>query len=165
MPPSVSPIDFLELLFRLGSTLVLAGILGLNRDLHNKPAGLRTHSLVALGAALITVVSLQLAPPASGGPGDAVIRIIQGVITGVGFLGGGVILHESGSGDVHGLTTAASIWLVASIGIACGAGLWLTALLTTVLALIVLVIGGRLERGAHRLLGGAEPRDRSDGLG
>ena len=162
MSTALVPTSLMEVLTRLGMALLLAGILGLNRDLHNKPAGLRTHGLVALGSALITVVSLQLAPVGPG-PGDAVIRIIQGVITGIGFLGGGVILHGSRTGDVHGLTTAASLWLVAGIGVACGAGLWPTALLTAGLALIVLVVGGRLERAAHRLLGRADPPDSRPG--
>ena len=154
--PSTEP---REILLRLGAAVVLAGVLGINRELHHKPAGLRTHGLVALGAALVTLVSLQLASPEGGGPGDAVIRIIQGVITGVGFLCGGVILRGTAPGDVRGLTTAASIWLVAGVGIACGAGLWTTALLTTGLALIVLVAGGTIERAAHRLLDRMSPRE------
>jgi putative Mg2+ transporter-C (MgtC) family protein len=152
-----------EILLRLGAALVIAGVLGINRDLHHKPASLRTHGLVSLGAALITLVSIQLAGPETPGPGDAVVRIIQGVITGGGFLGGGVIMHGQGGPDnVHGLTTAASVWLVAGIGIACGAGLWTTALLTAALALAVLVIGGRIERLVHRFLDRASPREKDE---
>lgn len=158
MPATMAVIDPVEMSIRLGTALVLAGILGLNRDLHNKPAGVRTHGLVALGAALITLVSIQLAP-AEPGTGDAVIRIIQGVITGIGFLGGGVILHGMAESEVRGLTTAASLWLVAGIGIACGAGLWVPAFLTAGLALVVLIVGGRIERAVHRLLDRASPRD------
>lgn len=159
------PITFLglspgEIFLRLGAALLIAGILGINRDLHHKPAGLRTHGLVSLGAALITLVSIQLAGPETSGPGDAVVRIIQGVITGVGFLGAGMIMRGGGGGvdDVHGLTTAASVWLVAGIGIACGAGLWITALITAGLALAVLVLGGGIERLLHRVLDRAAPR-------
>jgi putative Mg2+ transporter-C (MgtC) family protein len=154
-----------EVFIRLGGAVALAGVLGVNRDLHHKPAGLRTHGLVALGAALVTLASLQLASPDPAGAGDAVIRIIQGVITGVGFLCGGVILRGAGSGSVHGLTTAASIWLAAALGIACGAGLWTTAWMTTGIALAVLVMGGTVERGVHKVLDRMMPREDESGGG
>ncbi|HXZ44444.1 MAG TPA: MgtC/SapB family protein [archaeon] len=161
MTAAFAMIEPRECFIRLGGALAFAGVLGINRDLHHKPAGLRTHGLVALGAALVTLVALQLAGPetGAGGAGDAVIRIIQGVITGVGFLCGGVILHGSTPDNVFGLTTAASIWLAAALGIACGAGLWSTAWLTTGLALAVLVLGGSVERGVHKVLDRMAPRD------
>jgi putative Mg2+ transporter-C (MgtC) family protein len=163
MTAAFAMIEPRECFIRLGGALALAGVLGINRDLRHKPAGLRTHGLVALGAALVTLVSLQLASPDTGGAGDAVIRIIQGVITGVGFLCGGVILHGSTPDNVFGLTTAASIWLAAALGIACGAGLWTTAWLTTGLALAVLVLGGSVERGVHRLLDKMMPGESGGG--
>ncbi len=77
---------------------------------------------------------------------DAVLRVVQGLIAGIGFLGGGVILRDDSTHSVHGLTTAASIWVVASLGIACGAGQWLTATMAVVLTLTVLVVGAAVEK-------------------
>ena len=139
--------DAAEVATRLvAATLIGAGI-GLDRELRHKPAGLKTHALVALGAALITIVSASLTdltrPDIS-----AVSRVIQGLIAGIGFLGGGAILK----GDdeiVQGLTTAASIWLVASLGIACGAGFFGAALIAFVIALVVLILGNAVERRIH----------------
>jgi putative Mg2+ transporter-C (MgtC) family protein len=125
------------------ATLIGSGV-GLDRELRHKPAGLKTHALVALGAALVTVVTASLTDlmhPDSA----AMTRAIQGIIAGVGFLGGGAILKSSDE-IVSGLTTAASIWLVASLGIACGAGQWAAALIALAIALIVLVLGNAVER-------------------
>ncbi|HEY3567625.1 MAG TPA: MgtC/SapB family protein [Thermoanaerobaculia bacterium] len=120
--------------------------LGLNREIHGKPAGMRTHALVALGASLITVISLELTVRDGQIDGGAVLRTIQGIMAGIGFLGGGVILRDDSHQSVHGLTTAASVWVVASLGIACGAGQWLTALMALALTLTVLVFLGRIEK-------------------
>lgn len=125
------------------ATLVGAGI-GLDRQLRHKPAGLKTHALVALGAALVIVVTASLSNLAQPNS-DAVARAIQGIIAGVGFLGGGAILKSSDE-MVHGLTTAASIWLVASLGIACGAGQWAAALIAVAIALVILIVGNAVER-------------------
>jgi putative Mg2+ transporter-C (MgtC) family protein len=135
----------------LAATLIGSGI-GLDREVRRKPAGMRTHALVSLGAALLVVVVVRVSP---GGYEhvDAVSRVLQGIIAGVGFLGGGAIL-KSGTADhemVHGLTTAASIWLVASLGVACGAGQWVAALIACVIALLVLTVGSRVEGWVHRL--------------
>lgn len=128
----------------------------MDRELRAKPAGLRTHALVALGAALVTVTTLGLA---NGGTADPVSRAIQGIIAGVGFLGAGAILKARDRDEVSGLTTAASIWLVASLGIACGTGYWLAALAALVLALIVLILGGPVEGFLRRVFG---KRDRGN---
>jgi putative Mg2+ transporter-C (MgtC) family protein len=129
-------VSLLEAWLQLIAAIFLGGLLGWERQSGGKPAGLRTHILVSLGAATFTMVASYLtnsnAPPLSGDP----TRVIQGVITGIGFLGAGVIIHEQGG--VHGLTTAASIWIAGALGAACGAGaLWLAAL-TAVHALVVL---------------------------
>ena len=132
-----------EVFLRLFVALLIGCILGLNRELHGKPAGMRTHALVALGASLVTVTSIELVDPAHM---DAVLRVVQGLIAGIGFLGGGVILRDDSTHSVHGLTTAASIWVVASLGVACGAGQWLTAVMAFALTLAVLVAGASIER-------------------
>ena len=134
-------------LLRLTAAVLIGSVIGLNRELHHKPAGLRTHGLVALGAASIALTGIQLS-----GPGDpsGVLRVIQGIITGIGFLGAGVILHPANQGNVLGLTTAASLWVVAGLGIGCGAGLWGSTLSAFGLALLILVFGGRVERIVNR---------------
>jgi putative Mg2+ transporter-C (MgtC) family protein len=138
----------LEILERLLVAVLLGALVGLNRELHDKPTGLRTHSLVALGAALAVV----LVVPAGPGPHslDTLGRVIQGVVTGVGFLGAGVILRDPGDQRVHGLNTAAAIWLTAMIGIACGAGQFMVVSVASILALVVLALGAPLERLIHR---------------
>jgi putative Mg2+ transporter-C (MgtC) family protein len=139
-----------EAALRLAVATLIGALIGLNREINDKPAGMRTHALVALGAALITVTSIQLAYDGARMDGSAVIRAVQGVLTGIGFLGGGVILHTSDRQGVHGLTTAASIWMVACLGIATGAGQWRTAAMAVVLTFAVLVLGRYVERLVHK---------------
>jgi putative Mg2+ transporter-C (MgtC) family protein len=103
---------------------------------------MRTHGLVALGASLITVASLDLA----GAESAAVLRTVQGIMAGIGFLGGGVIIRDESHQSVHGLTTAASIWVVAALGIACGAGQWATSMIAVAITLGLLVLGEKLEK-------------------
>jgi putative Mg2+ transporter-C (MgtC) family protein len=112
--------------------MVLGGIIGIEREFHHKPAGLRTNMLICVGAAVFTLIAQQI-----GKNTDAESRIIQGVITGVGFLGAGVLMHEQGS--VHGLTTAATIWLVTAVGIACGARAYGIAMAAVIPAILILV--------------------------
>ena len=120
----------------------LAGMaIGLNRELHGKPAGLRTHGLIAMGAALVTAIAAYLSPEDPA----AVSRVMQGVVAGLGFVGAGVIMHHDVEHRVEGLTTAATIWVVAVLGVACGAGLYGLALSSVALALVILVLGARLE--------------------
>ena len=139
-----------EIALRLSAALVLGGALGLKRELHGEPAGLRTHGLVSLGAAVATIVSL-------GFPGDtrsidpnAVSRVLQGILTGIGFLGAGVILRDP-TGHVTGLTTAATIWICAGLGVASGLGYWSVLGIATGLTAIVLIIGKPVEHLVERL--------------
>jgi putative Mg2+ transporter-C (MgtC) family protein len=141
MPTFFGP-DTLDASLRLGSAVAIGGLVGLDRGLRQKPAGLRTHALVSLGAALMTYTGIELAP---SDPGD-ITRVLQGVIAGVGFLGGGVILRDAQDLRVRGLTTAASIWIVAGLGMACGAGHWRTALLASAFTLVVLMGGHHIEQ-------------------
>jgi putative Mg2+ transporter-C (MgtC) family protein len=112
--------------------LLFGAVVGLEREIHGKAAGLRTNILICVGAAVFTIISKKMA-----GPGDSLTRISAQVVTGVGFLGAGAIIQDRGG--VHGLTTAASIWLVASIGMACGANFYYLALIGTMLTLAVLL--------------------------
>lgn len=127
---------------RLALSILLGGVIGIEREIHGKSAGLRTHMLVALGATLFTIISFML-PVLLHESGAESTRIAAQIITGVGFLGAGTILQSRGS--VHGLTTAASIWLVAAIGMAAGAGFFTGALETTLYGVIVLVLVHYLE--------------------
>lgn len=119
-------------------------VIGIERQFRHKPAGLRTNIMICLGAAVFTVISEKM----SLGTQDSVTRIASGIVTGVGFLGAGAVIQDRGG--IHGLTTAATIWLVASIGMACGARLYYLAVITTVLALVVLIGLGRVDKYLDR---------------
>jgi putative Mg2+ transporter-C (MgtC) family protein len=141
-------IDALETVLRLGAATLAGGALGLDRELRSKPAGMRTHALVSLGSALAIVATLEFLD----GPGidhAAITRTIQGIVAGVGFLGGGAILRAKDHEGVTGLTTAASIWVVAALGIACGGGFWVLSVVSVLLAILVLVIGTYVEAFVH----------------
>jgi putative Mg2+ transporter-C (MgtC) family protein len=128
---------------RLLIAAILGGILGFEREHKGKAAGVRTHMLVAIGAALFVLV-----PSMSGSQADAMSRVLQGVIAGIGFLGAGTILKgkEDEEGHVKGLTTAAGLWMTAAIGVAAGMGRESTAVLSTVLALMVFSVMPRIVR-------------------
>lgn len=131
---------------RLLLAAFLGGVLGYEREYKGKAAGLRTHMLVSLGAALFVLVPLE-----AGMAIDDLSRVMQGIITGIGFLGAGTILKGSSVQDVKGLTTAAGIWLTAAIGVAVGLGHESTAVMTTVLALVIFLLMPPLEQyAAHR---------------
>jgi putative Mg2+ transporter-C (MgtC) family protein len=146
--PDSTPI-WSDVVLRLVAATSIGGAIGLNRELTRKPAGLRTHALVALGSALVTVTALQLGVVDDATHADAVSRVIQGVIAGIGFLGGGVILHTDGR-NVIGLTTAATIWVAAALGVSCGIGQWRIAGMAVGIALVVLVLGRPIEAALHR---------------
>ena len=139
-----------ETALRLGAALVVGAVIGLNRELHGKPAGLRTHALVSLGAALATIVVLKSPDGSLAADQNAMGRVVQGILTGVGFLGAGVILHDP-AGHVSGLTTAATIWICAVLGLVCGLGHWGVMGIAVVLTALVLLLGRPLERLAERL--------------
>lgn len=137
---------------RVGMRLIIAamlgGILGFEREQQGKSAGLRTHMLVSLGAALFVLV------PQQAGMGDADLsRVLQGLVAGVGFLGAGTIIKGQREEDIHGLTTAAGLWLTAAIGVAAGLGREATAILSTCLTLVILAFVPRFENriaGRHK---------------
>lgn len=149
-------IGLMDLAMRLVVATLVGGLIGLNRELKGKPAGLRTHALVTLGSALMTIVGVYTTANGVADP-SSVSRIIQGIITGIGFLGAGVILRDEINNRVRGLTTAATIWVSASIGIGCGVGEWPAVGMTTILILIVLIVGGPIEQATNRLFGHGKP--------
>jgi putative Mg2+ transporter-C (MgtC) family protein len=154
-------LDWPEIVLRLGIATLAGGLIGLNRDLHGKPIGLKTLALVGLATAMI-VVSVD----PSVGPGkisDAASRAVQGILTGIGFLGAGVIIHGEHHFRVRGLTSAACTWLSACVGIACGIGQWRIVAVALLIAFALLTVGHRLERWLHRTLGGkGDPAQMSD---
>lgn len=136
----------IELLVRLVLALVLGALVGWERELQQMPAGFRTHALVSLGSGVFTVISGYAFSGASADP----TRIAAQIVSGIGFLGGGAILRHGGS--VRGLTTAASLWAVAAIGMAAGAGLFIVAVGGTLLVIVTLELFQRLERFLKRRL-------------
>ncbi|MHC4160388.1 MAG: MgtC/SapB family protein [Planctomycetota bacterium] len=136
--------------------VVFGGAIGLEREIRGKAAGLRTNVLICLGAAVFTVISRQM----GAGQEGSMTRIAAGVVTGVGFLGAGAIIRERSG--VHGLTTAATIWLVASIGMACGAGFYTLAVISTVVAVVVLIGLAELEKPLGRIRKKNESEDLSE---
>lgn len=132
-----------EIIFKLTLASILGGLIGLERETLNRPAGLRTYTLVCVGSALAMVVSLdmyyQYYQSVNADPG----RIAAQVVSGIGFLGAGTIMHEGAT--VRGLTTAAGLWVVACVGLAIGAGMYVPAIATTVLILFVLIYFVKIE--------------------
>ena len=147
---------YLDISLRLGSAALCGLLIGFNRDTHEKPAGMRTLALVALGAALVTLSALRI-PQFIGEP-NALSRVLQGVIQGVlagiGFIGAGAIMRLGRHGEnVQGVTTAATVWVSAALGIACGLGQWPIVLVAMVLVFLILVAAKHFENWLlHRLL-------------
>ena len=122
-----------EMIFRLFLAIILSGLIGFERELHGRPAGLRTHVLVSLGAALVMLISVD----GFNGAGDPA-RLAAQVVSGIGFLGAGAILRDGG--DIKGITTAATLWICGMIGLACGNGYYLGAVITTIFVSIFILI-------------------------
>jgi putative Mg2+ transporter-C (MgtC) family protein len=138
-------LGFGAVLLRLGAAVGVGALIGLDRELRRKPAGLRTLALVALGSAVFIIETIDTT---RGVYTDATSRVIQGIVTGVGFLGAGSIMRSADEESVRGLTTAASIWLAAATGIACGLANWPLVLVGGALGVLVLVITP-VERVIH----------------
>lgn len=144
-----------EILLRLGVAAIIGSLIGINREIHHKSAGFRTIAIVCTGTALAVLVA------ASGVDTAAASRVMQGVVTGIGFLGAGVIVHRGqmqqqqpvSVDTVEGLTTAASIWSAAGLGAACGMGYWQLALIGGGLIIGLLAIGGRVETAVRKRFG------------
>lgn len=148
MTLSLAPNDLMGITFRLSMALLVGAIVGLERQIRHKPAGLRTHMLVSFGAALFVLIPLQISTAQEGR--DAISRVIQGIAAGIGFLGAGEILHQSQESSnlaqVRGLTSAAAIWVCAALGVAAGCGLWQMGLIGAVLSLVVLSVFKKFEK-------------------
>ncbi len=153
-------LDWPEIVLRLGVATLAGGLIGLDRDLHGKPIGLKTLGLVALATAMAVMVTDQSAEPAR--VSDAASRVIQGILTGIGFLGAGVIVRTEHRFRVRGLTSAACTWLSACVGVACGLGQWRVVGVAFVFAFVLLTLGRQVERSLHRTFGGKDDHDDAD---
>jgi putative Mg2+ transporter-C (MgtC) family protein len=140
-------LSYLEVGLRLGSAAAAGAVIGINRDLANKPIGSRTLGLVALGAAMVSVATIQV--PGMLENADALSRVVQGIIqgimAGISFIGAGVILRDAQTRTVEGLTTAATVWVTAALGIACGLAMWRVAGIGLGIALVLLVVVAWIE--------------------
>ena len=140
-----------EAFVRLLAAVIVGAVVGFDRELRNKPAGLRTHILISLAAALFTLITFELHHTVIQRQRSTTadpIRIIEAVTAGVAFLAAGAIIQSRG--NVRGLTTGANMWLAGALGVACGAGDYTLAVFGTVFAVIVLVVLGRLEAMARK---------------
>lgn len=153
-----------ELALRIGSAVLLGAIIGIDRELREHPAGLRTHMLTAMAAAVFTILAFEIYEMvlrdgafSGAGGGRSVpdpIRAIEAVTAGVAFLAAGGIIHSRG--NVHGLTTGAGMWAAGAIGVACGAGFFRIALVATAFAVVILSVVAVVERAAARWRRGPE---------
>jgi putative Mg2+ transporter-C (MgtC) family protein len=141
--------------FGIVLAVVLGAAIGVEREFSGKAAGLRTNILICLGAAVFTIISKRMA-----GENEALTRIAAGVVTGVGFLGAGAIIQDRGG--VHGLTTAATIWFMACLGMACGAGLYELAVILTLIAVFVLIGLRLIHRSLSHYMDKNKPKEDSD---
>ena len=147
------PAAFTRIAVRLALAVALAAVIGYERELRGTAAGLRTHMMVGLGVALLVATTSEShMEPAE------VSRVIQGIVAGIGFLGAGAIIKQDGKEQVKGLTTAASIWTTAAIATAAGLGREATAIVATILAIVILALLLRLERHVARRRGAAGDR-------
>lgn len=144
-----------RVIIRLVAAALLGAVVGFQRERAGKPAGVRTHMLVAMGATLFVIASLEFGMSSSD-----LSRVIQGLATGIGFIGGGAILKLTEEREIEGLTTAAGIWLTAAVGVAAGLGRWGSAALGVVLTLIILSIIGQITHRMEKRAANAEDRSK-----
>jgi putative Mg2+ transporter-C (MgtC) family protein len=155
----IAVLEWSEIVLRLGVATLAGGLIGLDRDLHGKPIGLKTLGLVGLATAMVVMLALPAGDITR--ISDATSRVIQGILTGIGFLGAGVIVRGAHRFQVHGLTSAACAWFAACVGIACGVGHWRIVIAGLAIASLLLFLGHRLEHWLHRMLGGKEEPTRN----
>jgi len=154
-----------ELIIRLSVAAVVGAILGWEREAHKKPAGLRTHLLVSLGSAAFMIAGYQLhveLVSRDQAAGSDLLKVLAGIAGGVGFLGAGSIIQTRAS--VSGLTTAATTWVAAAIGVACGLGFYSLTAITLVLALLALLLLGIVQQGKDYVLNPAEDEEDGENL-
>jgi len=149
--------DHVEISLRLLVATIAGMVVGINRDIHNKPIGMRTLGLVALGSAIV-ILSGSVYEGLHFSQ-DAVSRVVQGILTGLGFLGAGSILRAKDGTEVQGLTTAATVWIAAGLGVTAGLGAWFITVAGTLVTLFLLTYGTSLEAKLIRVFGRNRNRD------
>lgn len=155
-----SMLTHIDTITRLLFTTLLAGTIGLEREYYEKPAGLRTNIMVGIGSALITIASIKAAETYTGIYPVDPTRIAAQIVTGIGFIGAGVILRPNDSrGTVTGLTTAATLWVVCGLGISVGLGLFLEATITTVLVLFTFLVLSKVVKKVRHIRPRHQPGD------
>ena len=154
---SVEYADQIEMMLRLFGATIAGMVIGINRDLHNKPIGMRTLGIVALGSAIV-ILSGSVYEGLHFSQ-DAVSRVVQGILTGLGFLGAGSILRAKDGTEVQGLTTAATVWIAAGLGVTAGLGAWFITVAGTLVTLFLLTYGTSLEAKLIRVFGRNRNRD------
>ncbi|KND59572.1 Mg(2+) transport ATPase protein C [Candidatus Burkholderia verschuerenii] len=153
-----------DALMRMLCAVLVGCIIGIDRDLHGKPTGMKTLGLVSLGSCIATMCAVNFASWPL--PDEAnVSRVVQGIVTGIGFLGAGVILKHPGDKRVRGLTTAASIWVTAAVGVLCGMGVWSLALGATIMLILLLMIGRVVEKRLRRRWESQSDAQRAESVG
>jgi putative Mg2+ transporter-C (MgtC) family protein len=141
-----------EIILRLGAAVLAGGFVGLNRELHSKSLGMRTLAIVGLGACVATIAAAEY------GHEDGATRVMQGILTGIGFLGAGVIVHRGETSHVRNLTTAASVFFVACLGVACAVAQPRLIVVGALLGLAILIWGGPVEKNLVARFGVAEDK-------
>jgi putative Mg2+ transporter-C (MgtC) family protein len=150
-----------EAFLRMVCAILTGCIIGIDRDLHGKPTGMKTLGLVSLGSCIATMCAMGFdANPLSHN--TEVSRVVQGIVTGIGFLGAGVIIQNPRENRIRGLTTAASIWVTAAVGILCGLGVWSVALIATILLIVLLTVGRVIEKSLLRRWMRKAPGERAE---
>jgi putative Mg2+ transporter-C (MgtC) family protein len=139
----------IDAVLRMLCAVLVGCVIGLDRDLHGKPTGMKTLGLVSLGSCIATMGAVDFGSwpfPPDGG----IARVAQGIVTGIGFLGAGVIIKHPGDKRIRGLTTAASIWVTAAVGILCGMGVWSLAFIATIILMVLMTVGRTIEKSLLR---------------
>lgn len=152
--------DQVEIALRLIVAAIAGMIVGLNRDIHNKPIGMRTLGLVSVGSAIV-ILSGSVYEGLHFGQ-DAVSRVVQGILTGLGFLGAGAIIRSKQGTEVQGLTTASTVWIAASLGVTAGLGAWFITAAGTVITLLMLTFGKVIEEKLIRIFAGQQKTVQDD---
>jgi putative Mg2+ transporter-C (MgtC) family protein len=160
----VETATWIDTALRIGAAILAGAVIGINRDLHRKSIGLRTLGLVSLGSCMLVLTVTQFALRHGANGSDAASRVAQGLVSGIGFLGAGVILRGPDQIQVHGLTTAAAILVVAALGVSCALAAWPVLAVGFAGTMLLLIVCGPIETAIQRAMDRHQGLDRDDDL-